>query len=231
MLPGDTVESVAAVIFPGQRGMQQDLVQQVIAGNPSAFPNGRSAGKSAAGTVLWFPDLREIRKSTQAKPPVARNSRTPGASAHAAARRTSRRAIATGRAPRSSKRRRSRPRQPVTLRRALALGDKPGPQECKQLMQLCGAEVRPLRQVTPALDDKTRTLESGVKELRLKQDSIDQQLQRLEQSLQMLQKTVNSARAGPCRSQPAPPPPKVEIRTVVKIRTDFLVRSGSDSRD
>jgi hypothetical protein len=109
-----------------------------------------------------------------------------------------------------------KPRNPITLRRALELGDKPGPQECKQLMQLCGAET-PAVATAPALDDKARAIESGVKELHLKQESIDQQLQRLEQSLQALQKTVDSAAGqAPAPAPTAPLPPKVEIRTVVK---------------
>ncbi len=205
LLPGDTVESVAIVIFPGQRGMQQDLVRQVIAGNPNAFPNGR-VREAPAGTVLWFPDLREIRESSEAKSassarPAAHGKHPPGRTAPAPA-------DAGEEVP-------AKPGKPVTLRRALELGDKPGPQECKQLMQLCGAESATVAAIPPALDDKARALETGVKELHLKQDNIDQQLQRLEQSLQTLQKNVNSASA-PLPVQPAPSPPKVEIRTVVK---------------
>lgn len=211
LLSGDTVESVAAVIFPGQRAMQQDLVRQVIAGNPNAFPNGFNR-EVATGTVLWFPDLREIRRSAQARSAAS-------AKAGASATRRSGRRVATPPAEPApaevAKVMPARPRNPVTLRRALKLGDKPGPQECKQLMQLCGAETPAVAPVAPALDDKARTLESGVKELHLKQDSIDQQLQRLEQSLQALQKLISSAPA-PVQAQPAPPPPKVEIRTVVK---------------
>ena len=212
LLAGDTVESVAAVIFPGKRGMQQALVQQVIAGNPNVFANGHGR-EVPAGTVLWFPDLREIRKSSQEKSsssarraagiPRPRHTVAPPPSGPATAE-------AIEEMP-------ARPRKPVTQRRALELGDKPGPQECKQLMQLCGAESPAVAAVSPALDAKTHALESGVKELHLKQDGIDQQLQRLEQSLQALHKAVNSAPAPtPSAAQPAPSPPKVEIRTVVK---------------
>lgn len=212
LLSGDTVESVAAVIFPGQRAMQQDLVRQVIAGNPNAFPNGINR-EVAAGTVLWFPDLREIRRSAQARSAASAKA---GASA---TRRTGRRVATPPAEPAPAEVAEvmpAKPRNPVTLRRALELGDKPGPQECKQLMQLCGAETPAVAPVAPALDDKARTLESGVKELHLKQDSIDQQLQRLELSLQALQTSISSAPA-PVQAQPAPPPPpKVEIRTVVK---------------
>jgi hypothetical protein len=213
LLRGDTVEGVAAVIFPGQRAMQQDLVRQVIAGNPNAFPNGINR-EVTAGTVLWFPNLHEIRKSARAKSPASAK-----AGAGASATRRSGRSVATPPAEPAlaevAEVMPAKPRNPVTLRRALELGDKPGPQECKQLMQLCGAETPAVAPAVPALDDKARTLESGVKELHLKQDSIDQQLQRLEQSLQAVQKAISSA-AAPVQAQPAPPPPKVEIRTVVK---------------
>ena len=209
LLRGDTVEGVAAVIFPGQRNLQQDLVQQVIAGNPSAFPNGR-AREVAAGTVLWFPDLRELRKSAHAKSPAS-------AKAGASATRRSRHSLATPLAPaQAAEEIPAEPRNPVTLRRALELGDTPGPQECKQLMRLCGAETPVAAPLSPALADKAQTLESGVKELRLKQDGIDEQLRRLELSLLAMQKTIDSAPA-PVQAQPAPPPPppRVEIRTVV----------------
>ncbi|MBC8006419.1 MAG: hypothetical protein H7X76_00045 [Prolixibacteraceae bacterium] len=205
LLRGDTVESVAAVIFPGQRGLQRNLVRQVIAGNPNAFPNGR-ARELPAGTVLWFPDLRDIRKSVQVGPL---------ASATTGARRAGRSVVPSlvqPAPPEVAEAMPPKPRKPVTLRRALELGDKPGPQECRQLMELCGAETPSA--VAPELEDKARKLESGVNALHLKQDSIDQQLQRLEQSLQALQSAIRSAPA--VAAQPAPPPAKVVVRTVVK---------------
>jgi hypothetical protein len=203
LLRGDTVESVAAVIFPASRSMQRDMAQQVVAGNPNAFPDGRIR-EVPAGTVLWFPDLREIRKSSRVKPPAA--GRPGKAAAPAPAETTPAEVIEEVPA---------KPHKPITLRRALELGDKPGPQECKQLMQLCGVEAPGVAALSPALDAKAHALESGVNELHLKQDSIDRQLQRLEQSLQALQKAVSSA---PLQSAALPPPlpPKVEIRTVVK---------------
>ena len=120
LLRGDTVESIAAVMFPGHRGIQQDLVQQVIAGNPNNFPNGRIRDVPA-GTVLWFPDLRDLRKSSRAatarsaKPAASRHARKVAAPAEPAP------VEAVEEAP-------SKPHKPITLRRALALGDKPGPQ-------------------------------------------------------------------------------------------------------
>jgi len=211
LLRGDTVESIAAVLFPGRRGLQQALVQQVIAGNPHAFPNGINR-EVATGTVLWFPGLREFHKSARAQ------SAAPAKTGVSTTRRAGRRAAtlpAEGAEVMPAK-----PRNPVTLRRALELGDKPGPQECKQLMQLCGAGTPALAPTSPALDVAVRPLEAGVKELRLKQDSIDQQLQRLEQSLQALQRTIGSAPQARAPTAPAPPlpPPNAEIRTVVKTK-------------
>jgi len=209
LLRGDTVESVAAVIFPGNRSMQRDLVQQVVGGNPDLFPDGRLRDVPA-GTVLWFPDLREIRKSSREKPAPAVRAPSTGRQRKATMPAAAETALAEtiDAAP-------DKPHKPITLRRALELGDKPGPQECKQLMQLCGAEPPVVAVPSPALDAKTHALESGVNELHLKQDSIDRQLQRLEQSLQTLQKAVNSPPLQSA-SQPAPPAPRVEIRTVVK---------------
>ena len=214
LLRGDTVESIAAVLFPGHRGIQQDLVRQVIAGNPSTFPNGRIRDVPA-GTVLWFPDLRELRNASGSAPSAAAKS--------AASRHARRRVEATAAEPapvQAINEAPAKPHKPITLRRALELGDKPGPQECRQLMRLCGAEM-PASAGTRPLDDMALALESGVRQLHLKQEGIEQQLQRLELSLQNLQKNVNSAPVqAPVVVQPAPPP-KVEIRTIVK--SGFLV--------
>ena len=209
LLRGDTVESIAAVLFPGHRGIQQDLVRQVIAGNPSTFPNGRIRDVPA-GTVLWFPDLRELRNASGSAPSAAAKS--------AASRHARRRVEATAAEPapvQAINEAPAKPHKPITLRRALELGDKPGPQECRQLMRLCGAEM-PAFAGTRPLDDMALALESGVRQSHLKQEGIEQQLQRLELSLQNLQKNVNSAPVqAPVVVQPAPPP-KVEIRTIVK---------------
>ncbi|HEX4984675.1 MAG TPA: hypothetical protein VFV71_01255 [Burkholderiales bacterium] len=201
VLRGDTVESIAAVIFPGHPGLQRGLVREVVAGNPAAFPQGQPR-EVPAGTVLWFPDLRELRASAPAKAVAAapaERRRKPRDGAHAAAA-GEEEAAAT-------------PREPVSLRRALQLGVRPGPQECRQLMTLCGARDEAAAPA-PAADARTAALESGVKQLHLRQESIDQQLQRLEQSLAGLQKAVNET---PARVAPSPPPaPKVEVRTVVR---------------
>jgi hypothetical protein len=97
-----------------------------------------------------------------------------------------------------------KPGQAVRLRRALELGERPGPKECRALLPLCGAE-QVLDVVPPALEEKVRSIESGVQELRLKQESIDSKLARLEQSLAALQKAVE-APARPATPAPAPKP-------------------------
>jgi phage tail protein X len=202
LLPGDTVESVAAVLFPGQRALQQALVQQVLTGNPTVFPDGRSR-EIPAGTVLWFPDLPALRKTVPAT--ASRTDRTPPAGGSDKVR-------APRESPKSS--------GAVTLRRALALGDRPGPQECKQLMDLCGAPVA----TAPAADGKFNAVESGMQQLHLRQDGINQQLQGLEQSLLALQKTINNLPAhaapppmpAPAPAPTPPEPPRVEIRTVTQ---------------
>lgn len=201
LLPGDTVESVAAVLFPGQRNLQQALVQKVVAGNPNVFPDGHTR-EVGAGTVLWFPDLAALRKTMPA-----------------AATRTDAVRPADGRDKAKPRQENANSSGPVTLRRALALGDRPGPQECRQLMDLCGAAPAP----ASAFDGKFTAVESGLQQLHLKQDGIDQQLQRLEQSLLGLQNTINNmpTHAAPPPPIPAPAPippvpPRVEIRTVVQ---------------
>ncbi|MEO8005875.1 MAG: hypothetical protein ABI771_13260 [Betaproteobacteria bacterium] len=203
LLPGDTVESVATVLFPGKRALQQALVQKVLTGNPEAFPDGRSR-EIAAGTVLWFPDLPALRKTVPASAPGPDHA--PAARGSDKVRTPQERAKSGG---------------PVTLRQALALGDRPGPQECRQLLELCGAPAA----TAPASDGKFNKIESGMQQLHLKQDGIDQQLQRLEQSLLALQNTINNMPAhaaplpaavpAPAPAQP-PAPPRVEIRTVVQ---------------
>jgi hypothetical protein len=196
LLPGDSVESIASVLFPGQRALQQALIQKVLTGNPQVFPDGHSR-EIPAGTVLWFPDLGALRKTV----PVTRPDRT---------------RPANGGDDVSAPHGGARPTGPVTLRQALALGDRPGPQECRQLMDLCGAPA-----AAPATDGKFNAIESGMQQLHLKQDGIDQQLQRLEQSLLALQNTINNmpartASPAPAAASTPPPPPRVEVRTVVQ---------------
>jgi hypothetical protein len=181
--------------------LQQDLVQKVISGNPQVFANGKSA-PVAPGTVLWFPDLREIRSASREHLAATQKNKP----AHADVRTQAAPVQTREDAP-------AGPRKPVSLRRALELGAKPGPLECKQLLQLCAVDT-PSPSIPPALEQKTQALQSGVNELHLKQESIEQQLQRLEQSLLAMQKTA-ALPALPAPSQPAPPA-RIEIRTVEK---------------
>ncbi len=207
LLPGDTVDEIARVLFPGQAGMQQDLVRKVIAGNPGTFPEGR-VREVPAGTVLWFPNLKDVRKGSGAK--AARLANPPGKAARKP-RVVADEPVATVTSPPAKS------GEPATLRRALDLGDKPGPRECRQIAQLCGRNAGSSSEASVP-GDKAVKLESGINQLHLKQDGIEQQLQRLEQSLALLQKTVNSipvAAAVPVPA-PAPQPPKVEVRAVVQ---------------
>lgn len=91
----------------------------------------------------------------------------------------------------------------VRLQPALELGAQPTPQQCNQALALCGMPAG------GELEQRTRATEQSAATLKLRQDSIENQLERLEKSVQTLQ-----------RSLTAPPPPaapaKPEIRTVVK---------------
>jgi hypothetical protein len=194
---GESVESLAVSIYPHSRNLRRLLVDEVVKLNPQVFPN-RTLKPVAPGTVLFFPELRGLPEragraaaSGRVVVPRARKTATP--------------------VKQSVKLRAAKPGEPVKLRRALELGERPGPQECRTLMPLCGVE-QALGLVPPALEEKTRGIESGVQELRLKQESIDGQLARLEQSLVALQKVVEAA---PVRPAPPAPAPKPEIRTVV----------------
>jgi hypothetical protein len=204
VLPGDTVESIAEVVFPNQRGLQQALVREVVAGNPRAFPDGRSR-EVPAGTVLWFPDLRDLRRSERKPAPTTAAPRPARGAGIAAPDAMRPQASALPEAA-------AKPGTPIRLRKALDLGERPGPQECSRLMKLCAAEVPGLATLAPAFEEKARGFESGLQELRLKQGSIEDQLRRIEQSVQALQKSVAAA----ALQATAPPAPKPEIRTIVK---------------
>ncbi len=213
---GETVSSLAAAVAPGNRKLQKQLAQEVIAANPQAFPAGIPR-PIPAGTVLWFPDLRAVARSGASSTPVAVKAPEPvtGPSATPPA----------PAAPKPRRPKRAEPAaagEPIKLRQALDLGEKPGPQECRMLLPLCGVlETATATAPLPETDNKRASgLESGMQALKLKQDSIDSQLSRLEQSLQELRHAVES-RPAAAAATPAPPP-KPEIRTVVK--TEY--RSG-----
>lgn len=211
---GESVDSLAGSLFPNNRKLRRLLVDEVVKLNPQVFPDGKLK-PVAAGTVLFFPELRGF--SERAGRPAARvRAAAPQARRAPAAAQPDAEAAPEAAAPvkRPVKRRvtEAKPGEPARLRRALELGEKPGPQECRALLPLCGVEEAP-GVVPPALEEKARGIESGVQEVRLKQESIDSQLARLEQSLAALQKLVEAA---PVRPAPPAPAPKPEIRTVVK---------------
>lgn len=220
---GETVGSLAAAVAPGNRKLQKQLIQDVLAANPHAFPDGK-ARAIPAGTVLWFPDLRRVGKSASGAAAVAATPSRPPARPTAV---TAPSAVTgpTGEpapvAPKPKRPKRSEPAAtaggPVKLRQALELGEKPGPQECRMLLPLCGIlDTTGTPPSSPETQQRATGLESGIQALKLKQDSIDSQLSRLEQSLQELKKVVESR---PVAAAPTPAPaaaPKPEIRTVVK---------------
>jgi hypothetical protein len=206
--PGESVASLVAAIAPGNRKLQRQLATDVVANNPAIFPAGK-AGPIPAGAVLWFPDLRNAGKTARpvAAAPVARTApatvapQTPAEQPRA---RKPRRAQAPATAAGES----------ITLRRALELGDKPGAQECRMLLPLCGVQDASTAVQAPAgMEQRAAGLESGMRTLKLKQDSIDSQLARLEQSLVDLRQVIE---ASPATRAPAPPPPKPEVRTVIQ---------------
>jgi pilus assembly protein FimV len=198
--PGESVESLAASIYPNNRKLRRLVVDEVVRLNPEVFPE-RKLKPVAAGTVLFFPELRSLseRAGRPNRIPAATRADADTAEAAASVKRPMKRRSTGASAA-----------EPVRLRRALELGERPGPQECRALMPLCGVE-QALGGASPALEETARGIESSVQALRLKQESIDTQLARLEQSLAVLQKTVETrARSGPPATAPKP-----EIRTVV----------------
>ncbi|HWA12362.1 MAG TPA: hypothetical protein VHA15_04645 [Burkholderiales bacterium] len=210
--PGETLASLAAAVAPGNRRLQKQLVREVIAANPQLFPGG-AAAPIPAGTVLWFPDLRSLAARSPAAPaPATAKPRPAPPRATAAASATPQPvAAAEPRRPRAAA-----AGSPVKLRQALELGEKPGAAECRVLVPLCGAlEAAAPPAAAPELEHRANGLEAGMQSLRLKQDSIDQQLARLEQSLQDLRKVVES-RPAPAVTPAPVPPPRPEVRTVVK---------------
>lgn len=200
--PGETLAGLAAAVVPGDRRRQRQLMQQVVAGNPGVFPDGKP-GPVPAGTVLWFPDLRKVAAAGPASLPPAPGEAAPAATVEAPPPPATLRPKPAPRAARGA----------IALRQALDLGAKPGVEECRMLMPLCGV----LEQAGPPpipkeIEARANGLESGMQALRLRQDSIDSQLARLEQSLADLKRVVESQ---PAAAAPVPPP-KPEIRTVVK---------------
>ena len=222
--PGESVESLAASLFPKSSRLRRLLVNDVVKLNPQVFPDGKLK-PVATGTLLFFPELRGLSERVGAPAAKGRAAKSSMRREAPAAPPDVEPTPETATPVKRSARRRATeaaPGEPIRLRRALELGEKPGPQECRALMPLCGVE-QTQGAAPPALDEKARGIESGMHELRLKQESIDSQLARLEQSLAALHKVVATAPARqpvpPPRPVPPPPAAKPEIRTVVKTES------------
>jgi hypothetical protein len=210
---GESVESLAVSIFPKNRKPRQLLVEEVVNLNPQVFPDGKLK-PVAVGTVLFFPELRGLSERAGKLAASGRKVLPPARRAPAVKQPDAGPAPETAAPVKRPVKRRTvgvKPGEPVRLRRALELGERPGPQECGALLPLCGI-VQALGVVPPEFEEKARGIESGMQELRLKQESIVSQLARLEQSLVALQKIAEA----PARPAPPAPAPKPEIRTVTK---------------
>ncbi len=222
LLPGDTLESIAAVIYPRQLKLQQALVTQVIAGNRQAFPEGMNR-EVAAGTVLWIPDLRTLGKPAGRMPPVARTpiaAAVPGSTLAAAGAQAG--SEIAGGTP--AKRDTWDPR-----RHALSLDTMPGAAGCKALTGNCGEEARFGARRPAITGEKTRLLHTRITNLRLKQDSAEIQLMRVEQ---WVQQPGNASRpkAAPDNSATLPTPPVKTAPSVdpgARPRPLWLFVSGS----
>lgn len=217
---GETVSSLAAAVAPGNRKLQKQLVREVIAANPQVFPGGKPV-PIPAGTVLWFPELRKVARAGAAPTaPAAKPGPRPTTVAKATQAVSEPAAAPTIPAPKPRRPKRAEPAipgEPIKLRQALDLGEKPGPQECRMLLPLCGVlDPGSTASVSPETEKRSSGLETGMQALKLKQDSIDSQLSRLEQSLQELKRVVESRPAAVAAVPATAPPPKPEIRTVVK---------------
>lgn len=174
LLPGDTLGSIAAVIYPGQLKLQHAFVKQVIAGNRQAFPDGMNR-EVAAGTVLWIPDLRTLGKPARRMPPVAK---TPIAAAVPGS------TFAPASAKAASEIAGSTPAKQHTLdlrRHTFSPDNMPGAAACKDLTGDCGEEALSASRQPSITVEKTRLLHTGIINLRLKQDSAETQLMRVEQ--------------------------------------------------
>ena len=150
---GESVESLAVSIFPNNHKLRRSLVDKVVSLNPQAFPDGK-VRPVATGTVLFFPELRELSERA-GRPAVSGRAALPPARRTPAATPPDSETAAEAPTPvkRTAKRRATDAilGEPVRLRRAIELGEKPGPQECRALLPLCGAEPT-LGEVPPALD-------------------------------------------------------------------------------
>jgi hypothetical protein len=174
---GETLDDIARKLFPKHSGYRESLIRQTIAGNPEVFPEGK-ARKVTAGTLLWFPDLRDV-SSGEPRAPIAQ-VRLPEAK--------TKRVEASTVPPAPSKTASQRtPVEPINLRRALNLGEQPGPAECRTLAKLCGtASALPV--------SLPKTIPPGERRdigpLRLRQEAFDVQMFQLDKSLEILRTSL-----------------------------------------
>ncbi|MEQ1880849.1 MAG: hypothetical protein ABL878_07735 [Burkholderiales bacterium] len=181
---GETLEDIARMLLPKQYELRESLIRQTIAGNPAAFPEGKERDV-AAGTVLWFPDLRDVNSGasrTQVAQPRLSKPKTKRVEA-----RPVRPAVAKSAGNRI-------PAEPINLRRALKLGEQPGPAECRTLAKLCGTD-------SAVLVSLPKNLPAGAHRdivPLLRQEGFDAQILRLEQSLAILANSI--ATTSPSRA-------------------------------
>ncbi len=209
--PGDTVETVAAALFPSQPRLRQIMVTEVIAGNPSHFPDGRIRDV-APGTLLWFPDLHDLGKSIRPSPAPNAPMRQP---VHMAS--VGHATIAGAPLPPKAQMRVAA-RTPNQRRSPESAGTL-GPRDCGQPLSR-GADSAVVV-ASPELEERTLGLESGLTQLRQDQAGLDLQVTGLEQSLQRLQKAVAAVQtcpAIPTPPLPAVPVPGLEISTMAKTQ-------------
>lgn len=163
---------------------------------PSAVPPAPPAAVPAAAAKPQAPDFAaeddEATPLRELPPPVETVAAAPAPREPAAAPKPS--------TPKPSTLKPAAPQ--VRLRAALELGANPTPQQCSEALALCGGLAG------GELEQRARSTEESAATLKLRQESIEQQLDRLEKSVQSLQRAV----AQP----PAAAPAKPEIRTVVK---------------
>jgi hypothetical protein len=196
---GETLKDIARMLLPKHKELRESLISQTIAGNPSAFPEGKER-EVAAGTVLWFPDLRDVtrgKSSTKVEraglPEAKRIEASPV-----------RPAIAKSAGHPTLT-------EPINLRRALNLGEQPGPAECRTLAKLCGTDAA----VPVSLPRKLPpSVHRDIGPLRLRQESYEAQMLQLEESLAIVanaipttppSRTLESKPALPITTQSLPP--------------------------
>ncbi|CAN0183177.1 unnamed protein product, partial [Phaeothamnion confervicola] len=208
--PGDTVESVAEALFPAQRSLRQAMVAEVINANPTVFTDGRIHGVPP-GTVLWFPDPRDLRKLTQ--PRLGPNAPSP----RPAQTKIAGESISSVTAPAPAQPRRRIGERPMLQRRTTEPVRNAVPPDCASIPD-GNANAATVAPESRTLETRTRDVESVLGKMRQSQAAFDSQLSSLEHALQGLQKTV--AAASTCVARPViEPVARQEIHTAMKGET------------